>query len=108
MRLAELKLRGILDGDHALRVRDERGEDVQCRGLPRAGATGNQDVEVGLDAGFEEPGRFRRERAEVDQVLHRVGIARELSNGERRAVDRQRRNDRVDPRAVRKAAVHHR
>ena len=48
------------------------------------------------------------EAAEVDQVLDRVGILRELADGELRAVEGERRDDRVDTRPVGKSGVHHR
>src|SRR5207244_4592365 len=50
VRLAELELRGILDRDHTLGVRNERREDVQGGCLPGAGATRDQDIEMRLDA----------------------------------------------------------
>ena len=82
VRLGELELRGILDGHDPLVVRDERGEDVQGGRLPGAGATRDQDIEMRLDARFQETRGLGGERAEIDQVLDGVRIARELSNGE--------------------------
>ena len=52
--------------------------------------------------------RLRRQRAELDQVLHLEGVLAELPDGQRRARDRQRRDDGVDARAVGQARVDHR
>ena len=66
--------------------------------------------------------RFRRQAiAAVRNSMHRLGprlaadeilgaepVGAETANRHRRAVERQRRNDRVDTRAVRQAGVHHR
>ena len=62
---------------------------------------------MGLDAGFQEARRLRREGAEADQILDGIRIPRELSNGQGGPVDRQWGDDRVHPRAVGEAAVHH-
>ena len=45
------------------------------------------------------------DRAELDQLIERQLVLLELTDGERRAVDRQRRHDDVDARAVRQARV---
>ena len=49
--LLELELRGVLDGDDALVLRDERRQHVEGRGLSGAGAPGHDDVEPAADAG---------------------------------------------------------
>src|SRR5207249_6065131 len=64
--LLELKLGRILDRDDALVTGDERGHRVQRGGLTRAGTTGDQHVQLALDAGGEELRRLRRDRAERD------------------------------------------
>ena len=93
--LAQLELGGVLDGDDALVVGDERRQHVERRRLAGAGAAGDQDVEPA-------PARRPRggsadtgvRRAEVDQVLDRVGVLGELSDRQHRPVERQRRDDR--------------
>ena len=45
VRLAQLELGRVLDGDDPLGGRDERGQDVEQRRLAGAGAAGDQDVE---------------------------------------------------------------
>ena len=44
VRLLELQLGGVLDGDDALVVGDRRRQDVEQRRLARAGAAGDEDV----------------------------------------------------------------
>ena len=61
-----------------------------------------------LHTGAEELRRARRQRAERDQVVDRVRVARELADRQRRAVERERRDDRVDAAAVGKAGIDHR
>ena len=101
MLLLELELRGVLDRDDPLRVRDEGGHCVQGRRLTGAGTARDQDVQLAVDAGGEKLSGLRRERSEVDQVVHRVGVTRELPDRQRRTAQRQGRNNRVHARAVR-------
>ena len=54
---------------------------------------------------LQDLGAFRRDRAELDQLVERQLVLLELADGERRAVDRERRHDDVDARAVRQARV---
>ena len=54
--LVQLQLGGVLDGDDALVVGDERRQHVERRGLAGAGAARDEDVEPALDAGREEVG----------------------------------------------------
>ena len=63
--LAELQLGRVLDRDDPLVARDERRQDVQQRRLARAGAARDEDVQRALDAGAEEVGDLRRQRAEL-------------------------------------------
>ena len=106
--LAELELGGILDGDDALVIGDERREDVEHRRLAGAGAAGDEDVEAGLHARLEELEHLRRGGAEADQVVDRVRRGGELSDGDDRADERQRRDDGVHARAIGQAGVDHR
>src|SRR5437868_3859837 len=74
MVLVELQLLGILDGDDAFLVGDERRQHVQGGRLTGAGSAGHDDVQPSGDAGFEEPGRGRVEGAEADEVLDLEGV----------------------------------
>ena len=106
--LLELELGGVLDGDDPLVGGDERRQHVERGRLAGAGAAGDDDVEPAAHAGVEELGGAPGQRAEVDQVLHRERVGGELADGQRRAVDGQRRDDRVDAAAVGQAGVDHR
>ena len=54
---------------------------------------------------LQDLGAFRRDRAELDQLVERELVLLELADGERGAVERERRHDHVDARAVRQARV---
>ena len=54
---------------------------------------------------LEDLRAFRRNRAVADELLERELVLPEFADGQRRAVDRQRRHDGVDARAVRQARV---
>ena len=86
----------------------KRRQHVEGRRLAGAGAAGDDDVEASADAGVEEVGGLLRDRAEVDEVVHRQRVGGELADRQRRAVDRERRDDGVDTAAVGKAGVDHR
>ncbi len=105
--LAELELRRILDGHDPLVVRNERRQDVQLRGLPGAGAAGDEDVEPGLHAGLQELEHLRGGGAEPDEVLHRERRGRELPDGDDGTHQGERRNDGVHAGAIRESGVHH-
>ena len=106
--LLELELGRILDRDDALVTGDERRHRVERRRLTGTGTARDQDVQLALHAGGEELCRLRRDRPERDQVVHRVGVSRELPDRQRRALERQRWDDRVHAGAVRQARVDHR
>ena len=108
MLLLELQLGRILDGDDALVIRDGVGQHVEQRGLARAGTAGDQDVEADFDGSGQDLGESGRESAESDQIGHTIRVCGEPPDGDDGPVQRERRNDRVDARAVRKAGVHHR
>ena len=107
MVLLELELGRVLDGDDALVGGDEGGQHVQRGGLAGAGTAGDDDVEPPAHAGVEEVGRAVAQRAELDQVVDRQRVGGELSDGQRAAVDRQRRHDGVHAAAVGEAGVDH-
>src|SRR4030081_3740543 len=106
VRLLQLQLGGILAGDEALGLRNERGQDVQQSRLAGAGATRDQDVESRPHARAEEGHQFRARRAEaVDDIGRSPLLLGELSDREARTFERDGRNDHVDTRAVLQARV---
>ncbi len=80
--LAQLQLRGVLDGDDALVVSDVGRQDVEGRRLARAGASGDQDVELAADAGVQEIRSLPSERAESDEVTIGERVGGELADRE--------------------------
>ena len=105
VRLLQLQLGRVLAGDDALVVVDVAGQAVEQRGLAGAGAAGDQGVDPAAADDLEDLGALGRDRAELDQLLEGELVLLELADGERRPVDRERRNDDVDARAVGQARV---
>ena len=105
--LHQLQLGRVLDGDDALVRGDRPGEQVQQGGLAGAGATAHQDVELAHDAQGDELGQLGGERLEADEVIHGQGHLGELPDRERRPVERQGREDGVDPGTIGQAGVDH-
>src|SRR5207247_7410968 len=89
--LLQLELRGVLDREDALVVRDERRDHVERRGLPGAGPSGDQNVDPAADACLEELRHGRRHGPELDQVVRLVRIRGEIPDRYRRYVDRSGR-----------------
>jgi hypothetical protein len=104
----DLQLGRILDGDDPLVRRDERREQVEQRRLAGAGAAGDQDVGARPHTRAQEIQGRSTQRAQPHQVVGGQQLARELPDRQRRSVHRQRRDDRVDARAIGQARVHHR
>src|SRR5947207_6057340 len=105
--LLELELSRILDGDDPLLIRDERGQAVEERRLPRARAAGNEDVEPRAHHGAQHRHHIGRERAQAHHVLDRERAPAEAPDGEQRPVEGERRDDGVHARAVGQARVYH-
>ena len=94
------ELGGVLHGDDALAVGEQRAERVEHGGLAGAGASAHDDVGAGVHGPGEELGDAgRAERAEGDAARS------EPADRDARPVDGQRGHDHVDPRAVGQAGV---
>ena len=106
--LLELQFGRVLDGDDALVLADEARQDVEQRRLAGAGAAADQAVQARAHAVAEEVEHRPRHRAERHQVLALQALLRKPPDREQRTVDGERRDDRVDARAVRQARVDHR
>lgn len=107
MGMCQPQFGGVFDGDDALAVGNEVGQDVKQRGLARAGAAGNDDVLAVQSGRAHKFGHLRADCGKADQAVGSQGAAREFTDGERRALERQRRDDGIDPRAVLQARIDH-
>src|SRR5829696_2468239 len=105
MRLLELQLGRVLAGDDALVELDVVREAVQERRLAGAGSAGDHDVAAHLADDLQERRAFGRYRAEPGQLVEGQLVLLELADRQRRPVDRERRSDDVDARAVGQARV---
>src|SRR5262249_7734012 len=105
VRLLELQFGGVFAGNDALVVINVARETIEKRRLAGTGAAGNQRIHPAAADDFQEIGTMLGNRAVFHELLERELVLAEFANGERRAVDRKRRHDDVDARAVRQARV---
>ena len=105
VRLLQLQFGRVFAGDDALVVVDVARQAVEQRRLAGAGTAGDQRVDPAAADDLEDLGAFGRDRSEPDELFERQLVLLEFADGERRTVDRQRRHDGVDARAVGQARV---
>ena len=108
VRVIDLQLGRVLDGDHALVVRDEARDDVEARGLAGPGAAGDQDVHSTQDGSLQELRHRGAEAALAREVVHSKHRVLELPDRQRRTVNGGGPDDRVDAAPIRKPRVDHR
>src|ERR1019366_2570021 len=84
----------------ALVMIDVIGHAVEKSGFARARATGNQDIATHPPDDFKNLAAFRRNRAEANQLIESKLVLSKLADGENRPIDRERRSDHIDTRAV--------
>ena len=104
--LVQLELGGVLDRHDAL-VAPGGSDDMTLRVvvLPEPVPPRDDDVAPAAHAGLEEVAHRRGERPEGDEVLVGERVRGELADREDGAVERDRRDDGVDARAVGQARV---
>ena len=105
--LTQLQFRRVLDGDDALAFGNKTRQHVQQRRLAGAGAAADEAVEACAHAVREEVEHRTGQRAQRHEILGLEPFGRKAANRDDRAVHRQRRNDRVDARAVGQSRVDH-
>ena len=105
VRLLQLQLRRVLDGDQALGVRDVGRQRVEHRGLARARAAGHDRGDARLDGGGEHFRHLRPDGVDLDELVERELRLRELADRDQRAVDADRAHGAVEARAVEEAGV---
>ena len=108
VRLAETKLGRVLDRDHPLGGIDERRERVEQSRLARAGPPAHQDASPRPDRRGELVVKLLGDGAQPDELLRTGPDGGEPADGERGAIDRQRRDHHVHPGAVLEPGVDHR
>ncbi|MNI19368.1 hypothetical protein D3C73_728040 [compost metagenome] len=104
--LLQLQFGRILDGDDPLVVRNETGQHIEHGGLAAAGTAGNQHVQAPTDNRLEQQGNGRGQRPHLDQAVGIEQVHRKAPDRHARAVDGQRRDNRVDPRTVLEPGIH--
>ncbi len=105
MRLLQLEFAGILTGDDPLPRTDIAGQAVEHGGLARPGTAGDQDIASARRRHPQHGRGSRADRAVFHQGFKRQLVLLELANGEGRAIDRERRDDRIDPTAIGETCV---
>jgi len=105
--LGQLQFGRVLDGDHALALRDIARQDVEQRGFARAGAAGDQDREPRSRRALQHVHHFRGDAFQFDQLIGLHGAGAEAANRHGRPIQRERRNDGIYARAVGQARIHH-
>lgn len=103
--LLKAQFSGILDGDDALALGDERRDYVERRRLTGASTARDEDIDARLDAGAQERCHLLVHRAEGNQVVDAKRRLGELADGQAWADERERRDDDVDTRAVLEARI---
>src|SRR5205085_6908445 len=83
VRVIDLQLGRVLDGDHALVVRDEARDDVEARGLTGARAARDQDVHSTQDGGLQELRHRGAEAALAGEIVHAKHRVFEFANRQR-------------------------
>ncbi len=105
MRLLQLKLGGVFDGDQALFFRDEGGQRIEHGGLAGAGAAGNDRGDARLHRRPEQLGHRRTQRADFHQPAEVERLLGKFADRDQGAVDADRPHRHVDARAVLQARV---
>ncbi|MNQ83889.1 hypothetical protein D3C85_989920 [compost metagenome] len=107
VRVIELQLGHVFDGHQALAGRNQLAEDIQHGGLAGAGAATDQDVAAPCHRQLDEVENALVDGPGGQQVGALEHVLAKLADRQARAVQRHRRNDRIDPAAVGHARIDH-
>ncbi len=108
MDLAQTELGCVLARHDSLGRGDEAGQDVEERGLARAGSARHDDVQPRLHRGVEVLHHRLGCAARSDDLFRREHLPAELPDRQARPVDRDRRDHHVHARSVLEPRVAHR
>src|SRR5690606_27829113 len=98
-------LGGILTGDDTLVLVDGSRQAIEKRRLARARAAGNDRDAAATADDAQNLGALRRDGAVTHHLFQSKLVALEFTDGERRPVERERRDDDVDARAIGKTRI---
>ena len=104
----KLQLEDLLDGDDALAGADARGQAVEHGGFAGLGGAGDQDVQAAGHGRAEEPGRLRRQRAELHEMFEPAGLDHEFADIDGPVTPRDVRDHHVEAGPVRQRGIHER
>jgi hypothetical protein len=82
VRLLELQFGRVFDGDDAFLVVDEDRECVEKCGFTGAGSAGDDNVQAGLDRGFQQFHHAGRKGFAVHQIRRHQLVGRKTADGE--------------------------
>ena len=100
MRLLQLQLRGIFAGDHPFVVIDVIGDAVEERRLAGSRAARNQNIAAHSSDDFKNFAPLWGNGTEPHKLIESQLVFAEFADREDRPIDRQRRRNDVDARAV--------
>ena len=101
------KLGRILYRDDPLFLRDNRRERIEQGCLAAARSPGNRNVASSADSPFQKRLDQGIERPQIPHLPQGKRMGAEFPDGYRRAIQRQRRNHRVDPVPFRQTGIYH-
>ena len=96
----QLKFRGVFDDNNAFVFVEEITKGTKQRCLPAASSTADHDV-----APVDDKPRQQSDKLRWTKRCQRQRPRSEATNGDDRAIDRQRRNHNVDPAAVGQTSI---
>ncbi len=105
MRLLQLQLGGVFDGDDPLPLANKGRKRVHQRGFPRSRAARDHDIQPAGDGGTQVYGHLIAHGAEKGQLFKAQLVFAELADRNQRAAQRDRRDDRIEPRPVRQTGI---
>ncbi len=105
MRLLQLQLGRVFDGDDALVMRNETGQHIEHGGLAAAGAARDQHVQPASHDRLEQQRDGWGHGTGLDQAVDIEQVHRKAAYRDTWPVDGQRRDDRIDPRTVLEACI---
>ncbi len=105
MDLLQLKFRRVLNRENSFGIVDEGRQRVQGCCLTRAGPAGHDHVQACGHCCLQISGHLFGKRPKIDEVVDAELIFFELTNGNQRPVDGNRRHHSIEARSILKARI---